>query len=67
VIGRDAHGLVLDLGNVTFIDSAGLRVLLRMAKPSHRNGGRLSLLRVSAPVDRAIGIAGVESPLRLAD
>ena len=66
-IGGDAPGVVLDLSDVTFIDSAGLRVLLSMARHSLRNGGRLCLLRGSSPVDRAIGVAGVEDSLPLAD
>jgi anti-sigma B factor antagonist len=46
-IGRDAPGVVLDLSGVTFIDSAGLGVLLLMTKHSLRNGGRLCLVRGS--------------------
>jgi anti-anti-sigma factor len=65
-IGGDASGVVLDLGGVRFIDSAGLRVLLLTAKQSLRNGGRLRLLRGSAPIDRAIEVAGVEDSLLLA-
>ena len=66
-IGGDAPGVVLDLSGVTFIDSAGLRVLLLMAKHSLQNGGRLCLLRGSEPVDRVIEVGGVESSLPLAD
>ena len=66
-IGGDASGVVLDLGGVRFVDSSGLRVLLLTAKQSLRNGGRLRLLRGSAPVDQAIEVAGVEASLPLAD
>ena len=66
-IGGDASAVVLDLSAVTFIDSAGLRVLLLMAKQSLRNGGRLRLLRGSAPVEQAIEVAGAEDLLPLAD
>jgi anti-anti-sigma factor len=66
-ISGDAPGLVLDLSGVTFIDSAGLRLLLLMAKHSLRNGGRLCLLRGSEPVDRAVDAGGVEHLLPLAD
>ena len=66
-IELDAGGVVLDLGEVTFIDSAGLRLLLLMSKYSLRNGGRLCLLRGSDPVDHAIEAAGLEDALPLAD
>ena len=66
-IDGDAPGVVLDLSAVTFIDSAGLRALLLMAKHSLRNGGRLCLLRGSDPVDRAVEVGGVASSLPLAD
>jgi anti-anti-sigma factor len=58
-IAGDASGVILDLGGVTFVDSAGLRVVLLMAKQSLRNGGRLRLLRGSAPVERVIEGSGV--------
>jgi anti-anti-sigma factor len=66
-IAGDAAAVILDLGGVSFIDSAGLRVLLLTAKQSLRNGGRLSLLRGSAPVEQAIDVAGVERWLPLVD
>jgi stage II sporulation protein AA (anti-sigma F factor antagonist) len=66
-ISGDAPGVVLDLSGVDFIDSAGLRVLLLMAKHSSRNGGRLCLLRGSDPVDRAVEVGGVAGLLPLAD
>jgi anti-anti-sigma factor len=59
-IAGDASGVILDLSDVSFIDSSGLRVMLLMAKQSLRNGGRLRLLRGSAPVERAIAGGGVE-------
>jgi anti-anti-sigma factor len=58
-IASDAPELILDLGGVSFIDSAGLRVLLLMARQSLRNGGRLRLLRGSAPLERAIKGSGL--------
>jgi anti-anti-sigma factor len=58
-IAGDASGVILDLGGVSFLDSAGLRVVLLMAKQSLRNGGRLRLLRGSAPVERVIDGSGM--------
>ena len=62
-IAGDASAVILDLGAVSFIDSAGLRVVLLMAKHSLRNGGRLRLVRGSAPLERAIQGGGVEEHL----
>jgi anti-anti-sigma factor len=58
-IAGDASGVILDLGGVTFVDSAGLRLVLLMAKQSLRNGGRLRLLRGSVPVEGVIQGSGV--------
>jgi anti-anti-sigma factor len=58
-IAGDASEVILDLGGVTFVDSAGLRLVLLMAKQSLRNGGRLRLLRGSAPVEQVIEGSGV--------
>src|SRR3954451_159916 len=58
-IAGDASEVILDLGAVSFIDSAGLRMMLLMAKHSLRNGGRLRLMRGSGPLERAIKGSGV--------
>src|SRR2546423_5105489 len=53
-IGLDAGGVVLDLGEVTFIDSAGGRLFLFVGNYSPRNRGRRCPLRGSGPVGPAI-------------
>ena len=58
-IAGDASEVILDLGGVSFLDSAGLRMVLMMAKQSLRNGGRLRLLRGSAPVEHVVELSGV--------
>lgn len=62
-----ASKVVLDLGGVHFIDSAGLRVLLLMASHSLVNGDCLRLLRGSAVVDRAIEWGVVDGSLPFDD
>jgi anti-anti-sigma factor len=59
-IAGNASEVFLDLGGVSFIDSAGLRVVLLMARHSLRNGGRLRLVRGSWPLERLIRGSGVE-------
>jgi anti-anti-sigma factor len=64
-IASDAPEVFLDLGGVSFIDSAGLRVLLLMARQSLRNGGRLRMLPGSPPVELAIEATELERSLPL--
>jgi anti-anti-sigma factor len=57
--------IILELGGVRFIDSRGLRSLLRVANECRGAGRRLRLRRVSAPVWRAIEWGGLQRQLRL--
>ena len=66
-IGGDASTVDLDLGAVGFIDSTGLRSVLRIGNHSLRNGGRLRMRRASAPVQQAIEWGGLECLLPLVD
>lgn len=66
-IGRGVSTVFLDLGNVDFIDSTGLRVLLMAAKLSGMNGSQLRILRGSSPVRHVIETSGVKDLLPLAD
>ena len=52
--GPDA--IVLDLGDIAFIDSYGLRVLLDARAGAERRGGELSLRNVSGPARRVLGL-----------
>jgi anti-anti-sigma factor len=50
----------LDLAQLTFIDSSGLRAVILAISDSRRNGGMLEVSReVSDPVRRVIDIVGV--------
>jgi anti-sigma B factor antagonist len=66
-IGGDASTVDLDLGGVGFIDSTGLRSVLRIGNQSLRAGGRLRMRRASAPVQQAIEWGGLERLLPLVD
>jgi anti-sigma B factor antagonist len=55
--------VVLDLAGVTFIDSSGLQLLLRL---SDRSEGRLEIIS-SPALDRLLQITGVRDQLPLRD
>ncbi|HET7902322.1 MAG TPA: STAS domain-containing protein [Candidatus Nanopelagicales bacterium] len=50
--------LTLDLGDVTFIDSTGLRILFGLMALAEQRGGTVRLLSVSAPVRRTLELVG---------
>lgn len=53
--------VVLDCSGVTFLDSAGLRTLLRLAEHAGEVGARFQLGTVSAAVRRVLELAKVEN------
>jgi anti-sigma B factor antagonist len=55
----DAAGVVLDLTDVAFIDSSGLRALLLCRNQAHDHGLPLALALRDGPVVRLLNIAGV--------
>jgi len=52
------RGLVLDLGGVDYVSSAGLRVLLMAGKRLHERRGRLTLHGVRPYVKQILELAG---------
>ena len=65
-VPNEALGLVIDLSEVSYIDSAGVRML---AELDHRLGWRAQALRVVAPEEsrsrRVLEIAGLERVLSI--
>jgi anti-anti-sigma factor len=59
----DAAAVILDVAEVTFIDSMGLRALLWAAE--HKDGHRLSVRCGSGAVARIIKITGTDGSLPL--
>jgi ketosteroid isomerase-like protein len=55
----DASAVTLDLGALTFVETAGSRAVLMTVRQSLRNEGRLHLLRGSARLERVISESGV--------
>jgi anti-sigma B factor antagonist len=63
----DAEAVLVDLGEVSSIDSAGLDVLRAATGVSNANGHRLRIVRFSSSVQRAIEASGLEGAFPLAD
>lgn len=61
----DAAPILLDLGEVEFLDSVGVRSLLAVAKHSRERGDRLRIRRDSAAVRRVITVSGLARGLPL--
>jgi anti-anti-sigma factor len=53
--------ILLELAEVTYISSAGLRSILALVKHTAKHGGRLALVAVGAPIMEIIEISGFPS------
>ena len=63
-IPSEARGLVLDLGDVGYVDSAGIHVLFELRERLTRRGQDIRLvLATDSPVATALEYAGVQSML----
>jgi anti-anti-sigma factor len=56
--------ILLHLGDVTFIDSAGLGLLVRYLTRAQNASGRLRICAVSSPVDRALTVTRLKPVLQ---
>ena len=63
VIRRHGAGLALDLAGVTFIDCAGIGVLLATRRRAQLEGGSLRVLRASPCVRRVIALTRLDPVL----
>lgn len=59
----DSEDVVLDIAEVTFLDSSGLRVLVAAQNQSSEAGKTLTLLNPSAAVSRILEITGLGKTL----
>lgn len=59
--------LVLDLRELTFMDSSGLRTLAQTNARAESNGFTLSIWRGPPQIDRVLQISGLEAMLPLGD
>jgi anti-anti-sigma factor len=51
--------VVLDAGDVTFVDSSGIRVIVDAGNRLRERGGRLLIEHVSAAMERILEVAGL--------
>ena len=59
--------IVVDLRELQFLDSTGLRVLIQADAQARRDGQVLTIVRGPARISRLFAIAGIEEHLRLVD
>jgi anti-sigma B factor antagonist len=60
LIEGGAHELVVDLSEVSFIDSTALGVLIGGVKRLHPLGGHMLLVVAGTPVQRALSVTGLD-------
>ena len=65
--GDGASQLIIDLSELTFLDTSGLTVLARHWRHLHRTGGSLILAGARYETARALWITGLAKRLPLAD
>src|SRR3954454_778290 len=64
----DAGRIVLDLGELEFLDASGVRLLLHLSARSKSNGERLCITRARSPqVQRVIELTGAADVLPFVD
>src|SRR5665213_2881642 len=57
--------LLIDLSGVTFISSAGLRVVMAALKTAHAGNGVLAVCAIKGPVQEVLDINGFTALLRV--
>lgn len=67
VWGAGAELVILDLRQIEFMDSTGLRVLLAAHQRAHETGRRFALVRGADQVERVLTLTGVRDLLTVVD
>jgi anti-anti-sigma factor len=65
-LARGGHG-VIDLSEVTFLASLGIRLLITVAKMLHRRGSRLVLVAPRPLVDQALKHSSLDDIIPVAE
>jgi anti-anti-sigma factor len=63
----DVDRVIVDLSRLAFIDSTGLRILLRAEQASRTDTGTLSFVRAGGQVERVMKVAGIDGELSFVD
>ena len=63
LFGEQVSTTRVDASGITFIDCAGLRSMLVIAKEMERRGGALVVVQASAPARRLLELSGYEALL----
>ena len=66
IVAED-HPLLLDFGQVSYISSSGLRVILRMAKKFNEPGKRFGICSLSESVHDILAISGFDQLISIYD
>ena len=64
---RPGGRLVLDLSGLTFMDSTGIRMILRADEYARGHGARLVVVRPPGNVMRVLELVGLDEQLELVD
>lgn len=64
---REPGGIVVDLGELEFIDSTGLQCLLRASEHATENDAEVRFRGVRGQVDEVMKLTGVRDLVRFAD
>jgi anti-anti-sigma factor len=67
VEATDADSILMDLSQLTFMDSTGVRLLVTAHARARVDSNRLTLLRGGRAVQRILQLSGVEALLPFAD
>ena len=59
LIDHGCHHLIVDLDRVSFLDCAGIRVLIDARRRVQEHGGSLRLVRPRPPVSRVLTLTGM--------
>lgn len=67
VLNRNAKGLVLDFGQVEFMDSSGIGLVMGRYKKLKELGGEVVVQNTSAPIRKVMRMAGLNKLVRFCE
>ncbi|MBR5152534.1 MAG: anti-sigma factor antagonist [Clostridia bacterium] len=60
IIRTHTKNLILDLGNVTFMDSSGIGMIIGRYKQIQARGGKTMIIRPQPQVDKVLELSGLK-------